>query len=60
MPDIDTPDPEITPSPSEIEEFPSGRTPDEMPQTTPNPSTGGGSDDPEDGAVQPPLGGTPV
>lgn len=55
MPDIDTPDPEIVPSPEAIEAFPSGRTPDETPQTTPNPSTGGGLDDPEDAAVKPPL-----
>lgn len=60
MPDIDTPDPEHPPTIEEIEAWPSGRSADESPKTTPNPSTGGGTSDPEDGAVQPPLGGTPV
>lgn len=60
MPDIDTPDAEHPPTPEEIDAWPSGRSADESPQTAPNPSTGGGANDPEDAAVQPPLGGTPV
>ncbi len=48
MPDIDTPDPEAAPpTPAEIESWPSGRTPDELPATTPSPATPDSLDDPE-------------
>lgn len=58
MPDVDTPRSEQTPSPAEIDAWPSGRSADEQPAMTPNPSTGGDADDPEDGAVEtPPSGG---
>ena len=55
MPDIDTPDPEHPPTPEEIDAWPSGRTAEELPHTTPKPSTGGDADDPEDAALETPI-----
>lgn len=57
MPDVDTPDPQNSPTPEQIEAWPSGRSVEEQPSMASNPSTGGGLDDPEDGAVEPPAVG---